>query len=162
MLLALRSLYEPAGGDVIVNLTGVAASPAIGTGEVRIQRRNLGFGEPRREYTRPRKKPEIVLEPEFVFGIGMRATVRVGQPRFKIVNRVTQRGVSGSANLGSGGIATATTIQMPIRPAFTVVPRINVTISGESVWQPMIQVGNGMVVQQIGLSDEEILALLAA
>jgi hypothetical protein len=91
MLLVLRSLWEQQAGSVVVEGEGVAAAPAIGTGEVLINARG-GVGKRRRK---PRSRQRDYWTP-------------VRMPVVVPVNvQFTGQGVSANAQIGNGSVLIA-------------------------------------------------------
>jgi hypothetical protein len=83
MLLALRSLWENASADVIVNGEGVSANPQIGTGDVLITTGARGGIKRRRRGLRRREQrdywvPVRMPVPINVTGEGVAARARIG------------------------------------------------------------------------------------
>jgi hypothetical protein len=93
MLLVLRSLWEQQAGSVVVEGEGVAAAPAIGTGDVLITRSARG-GVPKRR-RKPRSRQRDYWTP-----------VRMPVP-VPVNVQFTGQGVSANAQIGNGSVLIA-------------------------------------------------------
>jgi len=144
----------PFSTDVTVNLTGVSASPAIGTGTVRIAggRPSAGFGEP----LRPRRLKKI-KEPVYALVLP-----KIEVPQLPPVVRVGLVGTSANSFTGELKINTRVNIQAFNLRSTVIDARamFNATFQMEPVPVPVIMLGNGAINIIVELSDDEILALI--
>ncbi len=151
MLLALRSLYEPATGDVSVHLVGVAANPAIGSGTVFIQVTHhvTEAGRPLR-----RRKP-VKVEAEGVLCLA--SVGRIGFIRSAVING---NGNAASPVIGLGSTSIDFHVSTSRRRKDIIISQINVTFDGQPMPSASVGTGTGSITTEVDLFPEELAALL--
>ncbi len=138
--------------DVIVNLTGVAASPAIGTGTVQIQTRISHATDSGRSIRR--RKP-VKVEAE---GVLCSAEIgRIGFIRSAIING---NGNAAVPVIGLGATSIDFNVSTYRRRKDVITSQINVTFDGQPMPSASVGTGTGSITTEVDLFPEELAALL--
>ncbi len=137
--------------DVIVNLTGVAASPAIGNGTVVIQSlipHAIDSG-------RPTRRKRIKVEAE-----GVLCLASVGRLRFIGGAVIKANGNAATPMVGVGSTSIGFHVSTSRRRKDIIISQINVTFDGQPMPSASVRTGTGSITTEVDLFPEELAALL--
>ncbi len=142
----------PFSNDVSVDLVGVAASPAIGTGTIQIQIPIHHATDGGRQFP-IRSRTRVNAE-------GVYASPVIGRPRFKIGSIITESGSIAAARVGAPSISMDSGVSVTARRNYVIISQINTSFDGQPMPSASVGTGIGFISTEVDFYPEEIAALL--
>lgn len=139
--------------DVVVDLSGVAASPVIGTGTVQIQ---IPFVHHATDGGRPFPRRVRTL----IKADGVSSSPNVGRPRLKIGSIITELGIAAAPGVGALSISMYSGVSVPARRNYVISSQISVTFDGQPMPSASVGTGAGTITTEVDFYPEELAALL--